>query len=111
MKCVPIALTQVLQTDTKNEIFAKLLFAIPEALAKKEYFACGNCKANLLIYDKVTKDKPKVCSRCGCMVDWVGIKSVLVNQCPQCQKAYTQLDRFCSDHDPVVSLKQVEVAI
>jgi hypothetical protein len=111
MKCVPIAFTQVRQNDTINEIIAKLLFAIPETLAKKQLFICGNCKLNPLIYDSVIKGKPKVCSHCGCVIDWVGIKSVLINKCPQCPRIYTLFNTVCEDHIPVVRLEQVEVPI
>lgn len=96
-----------------DKIIARILIALPESVAKKDIFVCGNCKENALIYDRVTKSKPRVCSRCTCEVDWVGLKSILINQCPrpQCGKVYSLLDQACSEHIPPVNLVQVEVPI
>ena len=111
MKCIPVALSQVQPAHTDSEILLRVILAIPQVLENKEYFLCGGCRINTLIYDRKTKSKPKVSSLCRCEIDWVGIKSKLVKECPRCHRIYASRFQVCEDHLPAVDLLQKEVPI
>lgn len=77
----------------------------------KDILFCGHCKKR--IYEEfnngITQKRPLVCSNCGNAINWIGIKTKIIKQCPVCINVYSENDNFCPHHYPAVTLVSKEV--
>ena len=74
-----------------------------------DYLSCGNSSCIAPI--KLTKGQPlpKICVKCGSEVDWVGIKTKIIRECPQCKHLGAPEDVYCPNHSPAIRLADKEV--
>ena len=79
-----------------------------EAKKGNDYWCCGKCSSAIALRVGVV---PKVCSKCGSEIDWVGIKTRLIKVCPTCNAQGEFGDSYCSLHTPAVRLVAKEIPL
>jgi len=97
------------KTKSNLQTLANALIDIAGAYTGKEVLYCGKCSAPIYI-DK-GEQRPLVCKRCGDAINWVGIKTRLIKECPVCSKEFSMQDNFCSFHFPSVQLITKEIEL
>lgn len=82
--------------------------ASDEAKKGNDYWCCGKCGSTITLRLGVV---PKVCSKCGNEIDWVGIKTRVIKVCPKCNAQGAIGDAFCVLHIPAVRLIDKEIPL
>ena len=111
--CIPITKALLKAKEPGWAILAGIFeVAIAAEKAKRgiKYWACGNprCAVPLQLRTSIA---PRVCSKCGGEIDWVGIKTRLIKVCPICNKVVSFDDTYCDLHVPAVKLITKEVPL
>ncbi len=88
--------------------FVELAVAYDAAQKGSDFWCCGKCKSPITLRMGVI---PKVCSKCGNEIDWVGIKTRVIKVCPDCNAQGSIGDSFCSLHVPAVRLREKEIPL
>lgn len=96
-------------TDSKLTMFAYALMDISGAYSGNEILYCGHCKNSINVIKG--KHRPLVCTNCGLPIDWIGIKTKVIQECQICKQEYTSRTIYCQNHYPAVKLTSVEVDI
>jgi hypothetical protein len=96
-------------TDSKATMIAYALMDFSGAYTGNEIMYCGNCKNTIRI--NKGKLRPLVCTNCGQPIDWIGIKTKVIQECPICKQEYPAKFNYCQSHYPAVKLISIEVDI
>lgn len=82
--------------------------AVNESKRGNDLWCCGKCASPITLRMGAP---PKVCSKCGNEVDWVGIKTRVIKICPTCNTQGALGDSFCPSHSPAVKLIDKEIPL
>lgn len=102
----PILRSSNLQTDSSLLQFLVTLSDGIGLMTGNLILNCGNCKSSIVL--NKDRSRPLVCSHCGEAINWVGLLTKLVRQCPLCKKSFPANQNFCPDHFPAVRLLEKE---
>ena len=97
------------KTENNWQTLANALIDVAGVYTGKEVLYCGKCSASIYVNKGV--QRPLVCRRCGDAINWVGIKTRLIKECPVCSKEFSMQDNFCSFHFPSVQLITKEIEL
>lgn len=108
---MPITQALLKQKEWGWAIFAGIFegaVVADEAKKGNELWSCGKCGESLRL---VNFQPPRVCTKCGSDIDWVGIKTRLIRVCPTCNRQWIPTDIYCPLHSPAVLLANREVPL
>lgn len=105
----PILRSNTMKTESNLIQFLATLVDGIGFMTGNLFVFCGNCKSSITVRREQTR--PLVCSHCGEAINWVGLLTTLVRQCPVCKKSFPASQNFCPDHYPAVRLLENETEI
>lgn len=91
------------------QLFTNALIDLAGIYTGRETLYCGYCRA--FIFLNKEEPKPLVCTNCGQTINWIGIRTKIIKECPLCWKTYSAQQNFCPLHFPAVSLLEKEVEL
>lgn len=91
------------------ELATNILLDLSGVLSGNQMLFCGNCSSTIRL--KKNGKRPLVCINCGNVINWIGIETKMIKECPICTIEYPLEQNYCPNHYPAVQLSEKEIEL